>query len=140
MQDYAAFCRQRLLACFHRRRKYPLGSDERQCAVTDARNFLRYYREEIACQEADRIAEALEIAAPVEAIRRVLSYAREHETKSPPLLRCVACGWVHYAAEEDEEALDCCFKCKGLAFEVVELATVTRGVTVLPLRPRATDK
>lgn len=67
MQDYAAFCRQRLLACFHRRRKYPLGSDEWNCAVTDARNFLRYYRDEIEWQKVESLANALEIAAPLKA-------------------------------------------------------------------------
>jgi hypothetical protein len=67
MQDYAAFCRQRLRACFHRRRNYPLGSDDRQLAVKEARAFLRYYRGELAWQEIEHIAEVLEIAAPKEA-------------------------------------------------------------------------
>jgi hypothetical protein len=67
MQDYAAFCRQRLLACFHRRRKYPLGSEDREQAVSDARAFLRYYREEIEWQKIDSLATALEIAAPLKA-------------------------------------------------------------------------
>jgi|SRR5271166_3565053 len=65
MQDYAAFCRQRLRACFHRRRKYPLGSEDRACAVKDARDFIRYYRGELAWQEIERMAQTLEIAAPV---------------------------------------------------------------------------
>jgi hypothetical protein len=45
MQDYAAFCRQRLLACFRRRRKYPLGSDERAHCLKETRMFLRAYRQ-----------------------------------------------------------------------------------------------
>ena len=53
---------------------------------------------------------------------------------APALLRCVSCGWVHYAAEEGEEALDHCFKCKGFAFETVEPDLAARGVTLLPLR------
>jgi hypothetical protein len=52
----------------------------------------------------------------------------------PALLRCVSCGWVHYAAAEGEEALDRCFKCKGLDFEIVAAPEVPRGVTILPLR------
>ena len=49
-------------------------------------------------------------------------------------LRCVACGWVHYAAEAGDEALDHCFKCKGLAFEDIAPDAAPRGVTILPLR------
>jgi hypothetical protein len=54
-----------------------------------------------------------------------------------PYLRCVACGWVHCAATEADEAfevLDRCFKCKGLAFEVIAPDAAPRGVTLLPLR------
>ncbi len=65
MQDYAAFCRQRFLACFHRRRKYPLGSAERTYTTEEARMFLRDFRAEIDWREIERIAETLEIAAPV---------------------------------------------------------------------------
>jgi hypothetical protein len=55
-------------------------------------------------------------------------------------LRCVSCGWVHYAAGEGEAALDCCFKCKGLDFQPAAAQEVPRGVTILPLRlPRAED-
>jgi hypothetical protein len=67
MEDFAAFCRQRLKACFHRRRKYPLGSEDREQAVKDTRDFIRYYREELDWQEIDRMAQVLEIAAPVKA-------------------------------------------------------------------------
>lgn len=67
MEDYAAFCRQRLMACFRRRRKYPLGSEDREHAVKEARAFLRYYRAEIEWQEAQLIAQVLEIDVPVEA-------------------------------------------------------------------------
>ena len=52
----------------------------------------------------------------------------------PDLLRCVSCGWIHYAAVEGEEALDRCFKCKSLTFEVVTRNEVPLGVTILPLR------
>ncbi|HKM81280.1 MAG TPA: hypothetical protein VJY15_10020 [Candidatus Acidoferrum sp.] len=54
-----------------------------------------------------------------------------------PYLRCVACGWVHCAATEADEAfevLDRCFKCKGLAFEVIAPDAAPRGVTLLPVR------
>jgi hypothetical protein len=36
----------------------------------------------------------------------------------PTLLRCVFCGWVHYAATEADDALDQCRKCKSFAFEI----------------------
>ena len=52
MEDYAAFCRQRLRACFHRRRKYALGSADRDHAVKEARAFLRAYRAEIGAPHA----------------------------------------------------------------------------------------
>jgi hypothetical protein len=58
-------------------------------------------------------------------------------------LRCVACGWVHCAATEADEAfevLERCFKCGGVAFEVVTPDAAPRGVTILPLRwPQAHD-
>lgn len=54
MEDYAAFCRQRLRACFHRRRKYPVGSDDRAHAVKEARAFLRYYRREMQIRDEER--------------------------------------------------------------------------------------
>jgi hypothetical protein len=64
MQDYAAFCRQRLRACFCRRRCYPFGSDERRHAVEEARTFLLGCRAELARQEAELVAGVLEIVAP----------------------------------------------------------------------------
>jgi hypothetical protein len=67
MEDYAAFCRNRLRTCFHRRRKYPVGSDGWTLAVTEARMFLRSYREELQCREINRIAQVLEINAPAKA-------------------------------------------------------------------------
>jgi hypothetical protein len=39
MEDYAAFCRQRADACFHRRRKYPVLSENWRHEVSDARQF-----------------------------------------------------------------------------------------------------
>ena len=45
MQDAALFFRQRALACFHRRRKYPLLSPEWQHEVDDARYFIRACRD-----------------------------------------------------------------------------------------------
>ena len=64
MQDYAAFCRQRLMTRVHRRRKYPLGSEDRAHTVKEARTFLRSYRLELQWQAAERMALELEIAAP----------------------------------------------------------------------------
>jgi hypothetical protein len=64
MQDYAAFCYQRLLACFYRRRKYPLGSEDRIHAVGEAKMFLRSYRAEIDWRATEIIAQVLEINAP----------------------------------------------------------------------------
>jgi hypothetical protein len=54
--------------------------------------------------------------------------------ESPAFLRCVFCGWVHYAAGEADEALDRCFKCKGFVFEVAAPDAAPHGVTLLPLR------
>jgi hypothetical protein len=47
MQGAAAFYRQRAKASYHRRRKYPLNSHDRQQCVTEARQFIRYYRAQI---------------------------------------------------------------------------------------------
>ncbi len=47
MTDYAGvadFCRQRAGECFHRRRDYPLGSDERRRVMDEARRFIRAQR------------------------------------------------------------------------------------------------
>jgi hypothetical protein len=54
LQDYAGFCRQVALSCFHRRCNYPLGSDERArlmhdlsaeaLAKAEARRFLLWHR------------------------------------------------------------------------------------------------
>jgi hypothetical protein len=57
MQDWPTFCRQRLRATFLRRRRYPLGSDDRAHCVREAQMFLRAYRPTI-------IARVLDIAAP----------------------------------------------------------------------------
>jgi hypothetical protein len=51
MEDYAAFCRNRLRTCYHRRRKYPVGSEGWTLAVPEARMFLRNYRAERHWQE-----------------------------------------------------------------------------------------
>ncbi len=48
MQDYAAFCRQRAFACFHRRRRWPFLSPAWRHEVDDARRFIRSYREAVA--------------------------------------------------------------------------------------------
>ena len=46
MQDYEGFCRQRLRACFLRRRMHPVGSEGWAHSVKEARSFLRAYRVE----------------------------------------------------------------------------------------------
>jgi hypothetical protein len=46
MEDYAAFCRQRAVACFHRRRRWPFLSPAWRHEVNDARDFIRYCRRE----------------------------------------------------------------------------------------------
>ena len=48
MEDFARFCRQLLRACYYRRLKYPLGSEDRAHAVDEARRFIRAYRHETA--------------------------------------------------------------------------------------------
>jgi hypothetical protein len=69
MQDYAAFCRQRAEACFHRRRKYPLGSEDREQAVKDTRDFIRYCRADWQSRPAhERLAAAAEITRTVYAL------------------------------------------------------------------------
>lgn len=57
MEDWPAFCRQRLRACFLRRRRYPLGSDDRAHCVKEARMFLHAYRPAV-------ISRVLQIAEP----------------------------------------------------------------------------
>jgi hypothetical protein len=44
MEDYAAFCRQRAVACFHRRRRWPFLSPAWRHEVNDARDFTRSNR------------------------------------------------------------------------------------------------
>ena len=44
MRDYAGFCRQVAVSCFHRRCDYPLGSDERARLMHEARRFLLWHR------------------------------------------------------------------------------------------------
>lgn len=46
MQDYEGFCRQRLRACFLRRKTHPAGSEGWAHCVKEARSFLRAYRVE----------------------------------------------------------------------------------------------
>ena len=43
MQDGAAYFRFHAVAYFHRRRQYPLGSEDRRHTVEEARVFLRMY-------------------------------------------------------------------------------------------------
>jgi len=50
------------------------------------------------------------------------------------LLRCRACGWIHYEAEPGDKALTGCFRCGGEAFEPIPSEAAPRGVTILPLR------
>lgn len=57
MEDYPGFCRQRLRACFLRRRNYLLGSEARAHCVKEARAFLHAHRPAV-------ISCVLEIAAP----------------------------------------------------------------------------
>ena len=45
MRDAELFFRQRARACFHRRRKYPVLSEEWRHEVDDCRKFISYYRE-----------------------------------------------------------------------------------------------
>jgi hypothetical protein len=42
--EFADFCRQRAGACFHRRRDYALGSDERRRLMDKARRYIRSQR------------------------------------------------------------------------------------------------
>jgi hypothetical protein len=43
-QDPAAFFLLRARTCFHRRRKYPVNSEDWQHTVKETRQFIRYYR------------------------------------------------------------------------------------------------
>jgi hypothetical protein len=58
-----------LQVCFYRRRKYPLGSEDRAHTVGEARLFLRAYRHAMQFHDDQRkallIAEALEIPVPL---------------------------------------------------------------------------
>jgi hypothetical protein len=46
MQSASLFYRQRAVMCFHRRRKYPLLSDDWRNEVEDARRFIRASRDD----------------------------------------------------------------------------------------------
>ncbi len=60
MKDYASFFRQRLMACFNRRRRYTVGSEERAHCVAEARMFLDSYRAEMG-----RVRKLTSLAEPV---------------------------------------------------------------------------
>ena len=113
MEDYAAFCRQRLRACFHRRRKYSVGSDDRAHAVKEARAFLRYYRREMQIGTKNATSPLRQL---------------------PSFFVVSLAGGIHYAAAEDEKALDRCFKCDGLAFEVAAPDELSHDKTFRPSR------
>jgi hypothetical protein len=51
-KDHAGFCRRVAVSCFHRRRDYPLGSDERAHLMDEARRFLLWHR--VATGRLDR--------------------------------------------------------------------------------------
>lgn len=54
MQDTAAFFWQRARACFYRRRKYFVNSEDWRNCVNEARQFIRYYRAQIEAREVER--------------------------------------------------------------------------------------
>ncbi len=66
MDDYAGFCKQRACASFYRRRKYPLGSEERRHCCDEARQFIGYYRKEQKNMAAEIGAVALKTSESVE--------------------------------------------------------------------------
>ena len=59
MEDYAAFCRQRAVACFHRRRRWLFLSPAWRHEVDDARSFIRYYRAEWQSRSAQERLDAV---------------------------------------------------------------------------------
>lgn len=84
MEDYAAFCRQRAEACFHRRRKYPLGSEDREQAVKEARGFIRYYRADWQRRSAqERLDAAAKITRTVYALGPNVRLQRRLMRKEP---------------------------------------------------------
>jgi hypothetical protein len=69
MEDYAAFCRQRAVACFHRRRRWPFLSPAWRHEVDDARSFIRYYRAEWqSCSAQERLDAVAKITRTVYAL------------------------------------------------------------------------
>jgi hypothetical protein len=52
MQDGAAYFRFHAVAYFHRRRQYPLGSEDRRHTVEEARVFLRMYGARGICRNS----------------------------------------------------------------------------------------
>jgi len=69
MQDAALFFRNRALASFHRRRRYPLLSPDWRHDVEDARRFIRYCRAEWLSRPGHgRSADPTEISRPVYAL------------------------------------------------------------------------
>jgi hypothetical protein len=85
MEDYAAFCRNRLRTCFHRRRKYPVGSDDWTLAVTEARMFIRNSRAERQWREMNPHAQAdkelIKRKVEQDMLRRITPYDPEFEAQ-----------------------------------------------------------
>jgi hypothetical protein len=67
MRDPASFFRQRASACFHRRRKYPVNSDDWLHEVNSARRFVAAYR---GLVEGDLSSEQPSPVKPTERYKR----------------------------------------------------------------------
>ncbi len=60
MQNPASFFKHRAGAAFHRRRKYPIKSEDWLREVNEARRFIRYYRGILESEARERLTTAAE--------------------------------------------------------------------------------
>lgn len=64
MQDPAGFFKQRALAAFHRRKRHPLGSEERKHNCAEARMFLKSYRRSLSSERQRHLEEVTDPPPP----------------------------------------------------------------------------
>jgi hypothetical protein len=80
MEDVALFFRQRALACFHRRRRWPFFSAAWRHEVADARRFIRASRDNLQGYSADQ---RRKFAAQITRARYALGPPGPHDINRP---------------------------------------------------------
>jgi hypothetical protein len=89
MEDYAAFCRQRAVARFHRRRRWPFLSPAWRHEVDDARRFIRSCREDWQSRSAQerldaKITRTIYALGPNVRLQRTLARSQRDKAGNEP--------------------------------------------------------